>query len=381
MTSKERLLRALTHSEPDRVPIDLAGTPVTSICKGAYESFRKYLDLPEEEIVIIDQMQQLPAVGEDLLTKVRSDTRCIPGHPPSNWKLEIKEEGRYLIYYDEWNIKLRMPKQGGLYYDFVGFPLADARIEDLATYRWPNAKDKDRFVDPGRRARKLHDRGEYAIGVPAPLGAGFFEESWWLRGMPNIMMDMVNNPEFLETLLENLLQIYMEAWDGLLNVAGEYADFVQIGDDLCAQNGPLMSPRLYRKFIKPRARKLIEFIRKRTKAPVFFHCCGSVAPLLPDLIEIGVDILNPVQVSAAGMNTKELKKDFGKDIVFWGGCDTQHILPYGTPEMVREEVKRIIDDLAPGGGFVFSTVHNIQNDVPPENLWAMYETVWEYGRY
>ena len=274
-----------------------------------------------------------------------------------------------------------MPKRNGLYYDFVGFPLANAKIEDLDAYPWPDPKDKDRFVEPKRTAKRLYDKGEYAIGVPAPIGAGFFEQSWWLRGMENLMLDMINNHKFVEALMERLLQVYMEAWDGLLNVAGEYADFVQIGDDLCAQNGPLMSPTLYRKFIKPRARKLIEFIRKRTKAPIFFHCCGSVYQLIPDLIEIGVDILNPVQVSAANMDTKKLKKEFGKDIVFWGGVDTQHVLPHGNPETVREEVKRIIDDLAPGGGFVFSTVHNIQNDVPPENLWTMYEMVYTYGRY
>jgi uroporphyrinogen decarboxylase len=179
-------------------------------------------------------------------------------------------------------------------------------------------------------------------------------------------------------------EVQMGYWDKALEIVGDNIDIVMHSDDLGMQNSPMMSPDMYRRFVKPLHQELIGMLKKKAKGEVKFllHSCGSVRALIPDFIDVGVDILNPIQVSAAGMDTAELKKEFGKDMCFCGGgVDTQEILPRGTPEQVRDEVKRRLDDLAPGGGYIFAAVHNIQADVPPENLQAMYETLQEYGRY
>jgi uroporphyrinogen decarboxylase len=182
--------------------------------------------------------------------------------------------------------------------------------------------------------------------------------------------------------MEQITDIYIESCNNYLDELGQYLDVFTFWDDVCGQDGWLINPLLYRKMIKPKQRRLLEAIKKKTDAKVFYHSCGATAGLIPDLIDLGFDILNPVQVSARGMDTRRLKQEFGKDIVFWGGgVDTQHVLPFGTPNEVEEEVKRRIDDLAPGGGFVFAAVHNIQALVPPENIVAAYDTALVYGKY
>jgi uroporphyrinogen decarboxylase len=205
-----------------------------------------------------------------------------------------------------------------------------------------------------------------------------------MRGFENFFCDMVDNVAFAEALMDKICEIKMQYWAKALEILGPNVMMISEADDLASQNACLCSPALYRKLIKPRHTKLFAFIRKHAKAPVkiFYHSCGAVAPLIPDLIESGIDILNPVQVSATGMDTKELKRRFGKDITFYGGgVDTQHVLPHGTPQQVKDEVRRRVDDLAPGGGFIFNTVHNIQADVPAENIVAMWEALQEYGVY
>jgi uroporphyrinogen decarboxylase len=214
--------------------------------------------------------------------------------------------------------------------------------------------------------------------------AGILEVSLWTRGAENFYCDLLAKTPFAEALMDAVLAIKMAYWSRALELVGKDVMMISEADDLCTQTGLLISPELYRDLIKPRHTRLFEHIRKQaaTDVKIFYHCCGAVAPILPDLIESGIDVLNPVQVSAAGMDTKELKRRFGKDLTFYGGgVDTQHVLPYGTPDHVRDEVRRRIDELAPGGGFIFATVHNIQADVPPENILAMWETVREYGVY
>jgi uroporphyrinogen decarboxylase len=182
----------------------------------------------------------------------------------------------------------------------------------------------------------------------------------------------------MEIRLENVLR----RWEKMLRVIGDDIQLVTMGDDLGLQDGTAMSPDLYREMVKPIHKEFISFIKKRTRAKIWMHNCGSIYDLIPDFIELGIDVINPVQVSARNMDTKKLKKEFGKDIVFWGaGCDSQNVLPWGKPEDIREEVKRRIEDLAPGGGFVFAPIMNIQLDVPVENIIAMFETALEYGKY
>lgn len=211
----------------------------------------------------------------------------------------------------------------------------------------------------------------------------FFQMSFLLRGFEDFFMDLAANPPLACYLMDKVIELKMKFWGLVLEELGDYITVVALADDLGDQRGPRISLQMYKKYIKPRQKKLIGFIRKIAPHPVyiFLHSCGSVYDFIPDLIEVGVDILNPVQVSAANMDTKKLKKEFGKDIVFWGGIDTQQVLPRGTTQQVRDEVKRRIDDLAPGGGFIFNPVHNIQEEVPPQNIMAMWEALQDYGIY
>ena len=195
-----------------------------------------------------------------------------------------------------------------------------------------------------------------------------------LRGFEQFMIDLVQNKKLARRILQNQVEAYLPRIDEYINLAGEYLDIIQVNDDLGTQNGPQISRDLYREMLKPYHKKIWSYIKEKSKKPVLLHSCGSIYELIPDLIEAGIDALNPVQVSARDMDTRKLKREFGRYITFWGGgCDTQKILPRGTPEDVRREVRRRVDDLGKDGGFVFCQVHNIQPDVPVENILAMYD--------
>jgi uroporphyrinogen decarboxylase len=274
-----------------------------------------------------------------------------------------------------------MPKSGGFYYDMVAHPLADASaVEDTTNYLWPDATDEHRFTGLRERAKTAHEQGK--IVILGGLCAGVTEMHSWLRGYLNYYTDFHLNPTLAEYLMEKVVELKIAYWERALVEAGEYVDVVTEADDMAGQDRLLLSPEIYRRYIKPRHAQLFACIKKLAPVKIFFHSCGAIRPLLGDLIETGIDILNPVQKSAKGMDLFELKKEFGKDLVFWGGgVDTQRVFSSGTPEEVREDVSRSIDALAPGGGFVFGTVHNTQPNVPPENFMAMWETWRERGGY
>ncbi|MBN1341996.1 MAG: hypothetical protein JXQ73_04910 [Phycisphaerae bacterium] len=263
-------------------------------------------------------------------------------------------------------------------------PLANVEtVQQLAKVEFPDPLDPGRYDGVAQQADELmnHKQVAYILGRNAP---GILEVALWTRGSENFYVDMLANRPFAEALLDIVLENKMKYWARILELVGPNVMMISEADDLCTQQGMLISPDLYRDLIKPRHTKLFEHIRKHaaTDVKIFYHCCGAVMDLLPDLIESGIDVLNPVQVSALGMDTKELKCRFGRDLTFYGGgVDTQRILPRGTPQQVRDEVHRRIEDLAPGGGFIFNTVHNIQADVPPENIMAMWEALRDYGLY
>ena len=383
-TSRKRVEAALNHQEPDRVPYDLGGTILTGIHQHAYRRLRRSLGLPDLEIHIEDTIQQLARVHEDLKQRLRVDVWGInPGKPHGFTRLEWREDG-YDKLLDEWGIEWWKPRDGGFYFDMRRHPLAGIEtVADLAKFKFPNPLDAGRYEGLAERANELmnHRQVAYILGRNAP---GIFEVALWMRGFESYFCDMIANEPLAEALLDLVLEVKMRYWEHALALLGPNVMIVSEADDLASQDRCLVSPGLYRKLIKPRHTKLFSFIKKKAKVPVriFYHSCGAVAPLIPDLIESGIDILNPVQVSAAGMDTRELKRRFGKDLTFYGGgVDTQHVLPHGTPQQVRDEVKRRIDDLAPGGGFIFNTVHNIQADVPPENIMAMWEALQEFGVY
>ena len=385
-TSRQRVLDAVNHREPDRVPFALGCSLETAITHQAYERWVNMLGLKEEPDETLPNLfvdgagfKQIP---ENVLRRLKVDTRGFLLQQPSEPRPEIKMEGTSLVFVDDWGIKWGQPETS-LYMDPVGHPLkGDLTCGMLDTYAWPDPLDEGRFAGIAAEARRLRATG--AAVVMSAYGLGQWDYAHMLCGMEQALMDLVLKPREMEKLLHKIHQVQMRYWEKALEVVGDNIDIAMHSDDLGMQNSPMMSPDMYRRFIKPLHEELIRMIKTKAKGEVKFllHSCGSVRPLIPDFIEVGVDILNPVQVSAANMDTAELKKEFGRDLCFCGGgVDTQEILPRGTPEQVREEVKRRLDDLAPGGGFLFAAVHNIQADVPPENLQAMHETLQEYGNY
>jgi uroporphyrinogen decarboxylase len=382
MNSRERVVLALNHKQPDRIPIDLGGTICSSIHKNAYIALKKHLGMEVEELKMADYVQQLPYLDEALLERFGVDFRMVQLPAATAPDVNIFEEGDYYAFIDRWGSKLHMPKDGGLYFDWVDFPIKEATMEALDNYTWPKPDPPEVNARLREQAKHLYENTDYALVGSAIIGGGIFEQPARTMGLENFLIALVKEPKFADRLMGQITEIYIESCHNYLEQVGEYLQVFCYWDDVAGQDGWLISPEIYRRMIKPKQRRLLEAIKSKTEAKVYYHGCGAVYDLIPDLIELGFDILNPVQVSARGMDTKRLKKEYGQDIVFWGGgVDTQHVLPFGTPEEVADEVKRRIDDLAPGGGFVFAAVHNIQALVPPENIVTMFETALEYGRY
>ena len=382
MTSRERVKTALNHQETDRVPIDLGGFQ-TGIHKNAYKELIDYLGI-KEEIRMLDPVQQIVIPSEIILQKFHVDVRYITAHGPDSFKGGIEtnvRKGRtWHDLKDEFGVVWSMPDDQQLYMDISHHPLANAGIDDIARYPFPDGSDKSRFTGVRESVMKLHNETDYAISTG--IGGVTYETCWYLRGLEQWYYDMLANPEFCETLLDQTLKFWYNYYIGFMEAVGDLVDIVMVGDDLAGQEGPLFSPDFYRSVVKPRHKKLMQHIRSLTKAKIWYHTCGSCAEYIPDLIEMGVDIINPVQTSARNMDPVKLKKQFGNNIVFWGGSiDAQHILPFATPDQVKKEVHQSLEIFKPGGGYVFNNVHNIQSGVPPENIIAMYEAAYNFGFY
>ncbi len=380
MTSRERILTSLGHQEPDRIPFDIGSTLVTGITSTAYKNLLSYLGIKKEEIAIQDMIQQLAVVDEEVLQRLKVDTRGVFLRDFCAWQPEIKEGKDYFYFDDAWGISWRMPKTAGHYYDMYKHPLTHLSVEGIDGYPWPDCLDKARIKGIKEKARQIRKEEKCVVLGSTGMSVGLLQTATWLQGFEECYSNLLINPSLTCKLLDKLVELDLKFWEMLISEIGSEIDIILYADDFGVQNGPLMSMDMFRKFFKPRYRKIFSFIKSRCSAHILFHTCGSAYDLIPELIEIGVDILNPVQVSAAKMDTKRLKKDFGDAIVFWGGgIDTQRTLPFADQQGVKDEVKRRIDDLAPGGGFVFTTVHNIQPGVPPQNIMAMWEALQEFG--
>ena len=382
MNSRQRVQMALNHQEPDRVPFDLGATYVTGIHRNVYNPWRHALGLPAVQVRIFEMLQQLAWVDDDMLDILGVDVRPVTPGGSLTYRSEIQDRGDSTCFYDEWGIGWRMPKDYGLYYDMFEHPLSGSISgSDIELLSEPDPFDPARYAGMRETARQIVDVQKRAV-VVTQMTAGMTEIAAWTRGYEDFYADLAGDHQLAAQLLDKINAIKMAYWERALAEVGEYVDVMMLGDDFAGQDRLLMSPRTWRKLIKPRLKELFDLMHSKSQARLFLHSCGSVREVIPDLIEIGLDILNPVQVSAAGMDSPELKREFGSDLVFWGGgVDTQRVLPYGTPEEVRIEVRRRLEDFMPGGGFVFNPVHNIQGDVPAENLMAMWETLQEYGRY
>lgn len=376
MNSRERLLSALNHREPDRIPLDLGGTPTSTISIKALENLKNHLGL-KGETRLMSSIFMTAYPDDGVLRRFGIDVRLIAPNPPARFELHTDPQGKIV---DEWGVVYQKHEEAQTHFVVEhAAPFRQAtRKEEIEKYPWPDPADPSRYYGLKEAARRHREAG-FGVIVNTPLMV--MTQTEWMRGLEQFMMDTVLNPSLLEYLMDRILEIQMEMSRLLLREVGAYADVVLMGDDLSHQGGLTYSPDMYRKLFKPRHKKKIDFLKKHAPgSKILYHCCGGIEPLLRDLIEIGIDAINPVQVSAKGMgDTKKLKSLYGRDLTFWGGIDTQRVLPFGTPAEVKEEVRRRIEDLAPGGGYVLAAVHNLRPEVKPENICALFETAQEYG--
>ena len=373
MNSRERLFTALKHQEPDRIPIDLGGLP-SGIEVEAYDNLKKLIGFQGETKTFVRDHAE---IDESVLERFGVDTRYIRIKPPRGYTRTLDKNNSYA---DIWGTRWAKPPSS-LYWDMVDYPIKEPTMEALRNYSWPDPDDPGLVEGLRERAKKLYETTGYALVVDL-TGFGVFEQGWALRGMENFFMDFAADQRFAEALMQRVADYKISLWGHILDAVGEYVQVVMEADDMGTQQGPMVSPEAYRRLIKPAQKRVWQFIKSRTHAFLFLHSCGSVREFIPDFIEMGLDILNPVQVAAKDMDPVALKREFGKDLTFWGGgCDTQHVLPFGTPDDVEKEVRRRVSELAQGGGFVFNQVHNIQPHVPPENILRMFETALRYGTY
>lgn len=381
MNSRERVKLALNHKEADHVPLDIGGTGVSQIHVTAYGNLRKHLNLPQRAPKIMFLAEQLAEVEPDIADRLETDFVFLLPSPPANFEITFHDQGNYEAFIDEWGIGWKKPKKGGFYYDMYHHPLAKAEnLADFKAYTLPDPLDDHRYKNLRRNAEAAH-RQDKAVVLAGP-GSGILELYTWLRGFEQFYIDMALNHEFVGYMLDRLVEFKQAYWQRALAELGDLVDVACEHDDLAGQKALLFSPETYRKVLKPRQSKLFGYIKQQAPVKLFYHTDGAVRPLIGDLIEAGIDILNPVQFSAAGMDLKELKQEFGRDLVFWGaGVNTQYVLGTGTPEEIKVDVKRNIETLAPGGGFVFATVHDIQANVPPENIMAMWQAWKTYSVY
>lgn len=383
MNSRERVLLSLDHKEPDRVPIDFGATMETTIHQDAYRKLKEKLglglDKPDVEML---RTAGFAWVDEEVQRKIGADVRGIFPYPANRDSIEYRNEGGYSYFNDEFGILWRKALKGGLYYDICEHPLAGKSLEENQAYTFPNPAENSRFAHIPEYLEGI-DHSEYPIVFDNCFGNGIFQMCNHLSGYENFMMSMAMAEEKAEWLLDKILDMKMQFWDSVLDRFGDRIDVVKELDDMGTQMNLWISPEMYQELIKPRLVKLIRFIKnKKPGVKMMMHSCGSIFTIIPDLIDAGVDILNPVQYSAQGMDPVEIKKQFGRDLVIWGGgVDTQKVLPQGTPREVRDETKRMLDIFMPEGGFVFAPVHAIQYDVPTENILAMWDTVKEFGKY
>jgi len=386
LNSRERVITSLNHEEPDMVPLDLGGNQ-SGIHIKAYVKLLNYLGIEDEEIQTYDFVQQLAVPCEELLKKFQIDTRYIR---PLGGMVKIDDfkpqyEGKYVGVYDQfgvfWGNYADKDVKDILYYDPVIHPFADFKtIQEIENYDWPDGKDKSPFKGLKEHTKKLREETDYALVTP-PTGC-IYEYTTFLFGFTKVLRYLRRKPELIETAMKGLLKYWSDYNESFLGEVGEYLDVVCINGDLAEQAGPIMSLDIYENMIKPIEKKLSEKVHELADIKINYHCCGSVPLFIPHFSEIGYNAINPTQISAYDMDPCSLKKRFGNKITFWGGaCNTQKTLPFGTPEQIRLEVKRNLECLKPGGGYIAANIHNITAEVPPQNIVAMFDALNEFRRY
>ncbi len=405
MNSRERAPAAMKHEEPDRVPLDLSGHRSSGIAAIAYRKFREHLGLEQRPIRVYDPIQQLAVVDEDVLDRFGVDTIelgrgfgleeeqwsdwTLPDGTPCKmpaWAQPEREEGRWVLRSKSGRVIAAMP-DGAIYFEQTHYPFLEE--DDLDTLQtaleesmWTAVASPpgplvagpggtERLAAGARRLREGTDRA--VIGL---FGGNLLEIGQFLYRNDNFLVLLAADPGRAHAFLDRLMEMHLENLEAFLGAVGPYIDLIVFGDDLGMQSGPQISPSMYREFFKPRHGLMWRRAKELSNVKVMLHCCGGVRELLPDLIDAGLDAINPVQITCKGMDASELKGTFGSNLVFWGGgCDTQQVLPKASPGEVAAHVKEQVEIQAPGGGFVFQQAHNIMADVPPKNVAAMFDAV------
>ena len=374
MTPRERVLAAFNHQQPDRVPIELGTTRASGISVPAYKRLKAHLGLPWEDETIV-RFSQVTLPSEAILQRFGVDCRAImPGAP-----LLSREKNWGDVWEDEWGVQRTKPDTS-YYYDLSRSPLADEKVTvaDLKAYPWPDPEDPGRVQGIAERYQYLKERTDYAILLH--LGADLALQTQYLRGFELWFMDLIERREFADALLDRVLEYQLAYTKRVMDALPGDVDIIYVVDDIATQDGLMISPKHYRSYLKPRQKVLFDYIKGRSDAKLLLHECGSIVDILDDLIEIGVDGVNPVQLTARGMDPEYLKSRFGERMTFWGAMDGQRLLAFGTPDEVSAEVYRLVDILGSGGGFVIGPCHNIQPDVPAENICALYEAALDSAR-
>jgi uroporphyrinogen decarboxylase len=374
MKPRERVIQSLQHKEPDRVPLSLGGS-AHKITDSRYFLLKDHFNIEGNGKKRLTGAY-LSYADNRLLDAIGTDIRYVHLRPPTGYMENVTESGDWI---DEWGL-VHHVIQGG-YYELGGTPLAEANEEDIDSYSWPDYDDPARYIGLKEEVEDIYNNTDYAIGAYRPLISGIFEVSHYLRGMEQLLMDLMLNKTFVDKLLWKLTEIQGEVLKKYLDVVGDYVQIVEWADDVGTQNGPMFSPEIYKELILEKHAYLSQIVKDKAPGAKFLlHSCGSVKRFIPYFIEAGFDILNPIQPQAKDMDPAQLKEEFGSEISFLGGVDVQQTMR-GPVEGVRAEVKQRIEELGPGGGFVLAPSHNFGDDVPLENILAFFETAQEFGSY
>ena len=410
MTSRDRVLKAINHEETDRVPVDLSSTPSSSMSVIAYNNLKKHIGFTGKPVKILDVVQQVIMPEEEILDRFNIDVIPLARgfEKDEDWyEIDVSDGSR--AQYPNWfrpvedsdgnwvasspsGEQLSQMPNSATFYDQLCFPYLDGFPKDYsnlgsdlkrvmwsayAPSPWDLSGEDDFWEQLRKKSLALRESTDRALMVTA--GCNFFEWGTFLRRLDNFLMDLYTDLDEVERFLDALQELHMEFLAKVIEAVGDVADIIRFGDDLGLDSGPFFSPEIYRKIFKPRHKMLCDYVKANSNLRTFLHSCGSIYPIVPDLIEAGFDVINPVQTNCVNMEPDRLKKEFGKDITFWGGgVDPREILNRGSVEDVKNDVKRRLEIFTPGGGYVFNTVHNIMPDVPPENIIAMYEAIEEF---
>ncbi|HYK88857.1 MAG TPA: uroporphyrinogen decarboxylase family protein [Acidobacteriota bacterium] len=413
MNSRERILAAISHKTPDRVPVDLGATPSSGISAIAYSNLVKHVGRPELPVLIYDVVQQLAQPDYAVLKMFDVDVIDIGralNDKPSDWKPATlangdsafypmwfdpvrQADGSFLTFDDDERRALSKMPAGATFFDQTYFPFVEGYPRDYSSLDaemrrimwarhahspWDRAGENDFWEKLREKALMLRRTTDKALLIVC--GCNLFEWGTFLRRMDNFLMDLMSDQDSVEKLLDKLMKRHLAALERVCRSVGDVADIIRFGDDLGMMTGPFMSPKIYRKLFKPRHKILCDYVKSHSSMHTFIHSCGSISQLMPDLIDAGVEIFNPVQTNARGMEPAYLKKEFGKDCTFWGGgIETAGVLNGNSTEKIRDQVLERMGIFSAGGGYVFNTVHNILPDVPPENILAMYDAVKEFN--